>query len=202
MGIRKNAASLTTTERKKFIDAIMHLKNTGVYDQFVAIHEGVTSLAGRATRDGAHSGPAFLPWHREYLLRFEKQLQAFDPDVSIPYWKWDSGVPTDTTSIFVDEFMGPPGTGTGDVGPITTGFLAESLNSFNPNGWKVHDSLHMGVPGTVIRRRTTLDPLQTSSFYRLAIGAMSQKEGKHLENYSNYPADLNFRLWMCFQLGL
>ena len=30
----------------------------------------------------------FLPWHREYLLKFEDALVAIDPTVTIPYWDW------------------------------------------------------------------------------------------------------------------
>ena len=31
-----------------------------------------------------HRGPIFLPWHREFLRRFEKELQ-----MPMPYWKWE-----------------------------------------------------------------------------------------------------------------
>jgi tyrosinase len=30
----------------------------------------------------------FLPWHRAYLLRFERMLQDRVPGVSVPYWNW------------------------------------------------------------------------------------------------------------------
>jgi len=160
MGVRKNAAKLSTTERDNFINALLELKRTGIYDQFVAIHEGVTTLEEKSTGDpmydGAHGNAAFFPWHREFLIRFEKALNATNPntEITIPYWKWDSGDSVDTTRIFVDDFIGPAGTGNKLVGEITTGY-------FTKTKWKVHDSLHGGIPGTVLRRRTSLDPNST-----------------------------------------
>jgi hypothetical protein len=37
---------------------------------------------------GIHRGPAFLPWHRHFLLRLEQALQALDARVSLPFWDW------------------------------------------------------------------------------------------------------------------
>jgi len=163
MGVRRNAATLSTTERDNFINALLELKRTGVYDQFVAIHEAVTRLqplvAGAASGDNAHRGPAFLPWHREYLIQFEKALNATNPnaEITIPYWKWDSGVSTDTTNIFVDDFMGPTGTSQQiSVGPIMTGHF--SLN----NGWQIHSLLQRVIGSNALRRRTELDPVSRS----------------------------------------
>nr|XP_026693053.1 tyrosinase-like isoform X1 [Ciona intestinalis] len=41
--------------------------------------------------DYAHEGPAFLPWHRYYLLKWEQELRdvvANDVTFTIPYWDW------------------------------------------------------------------------------------------------------------------
>jgi len=32
----------------------------------------------------------FLPWHRAYLITFERELRKIDPTLSIPYWDWDN----------------------------------------------------------------------------------------------------------------
>ncbi len=32
----------------------------------------------------------FLPWHRAYLIAFERELRKVDPTLSIPYWDWDN----------------------------------------------------------------------------------------------------------------
>ena len=34
----------------------------------------------------AHWGPAFLPWHREFLRQFESALRKEVPGVASPYW--------------------------------------------------------------------------------------------------------------------
>jgi tyrosinase len=50
----------------------------------------------------AHGAPGFLPWHRAYLLDLERALQAIDPSVALPYWRFDQAAP----NIFKPEFMG------------------------------------------------------------------------------------------------
>jgi tyrosinase len=36
----------------------------------------------------AHGRPAFLPWHRAYLYRFELALRDTGHDVMLPWWDW------------------------------------------------------------------------------------------------------------------
>ena len=79
MGVRKNYRNLTDAERDRFVQALYHVKSTGVVDQFAEIH-------ARHFFDGIHQSSHFLPWHREMLLRFERELQEFHPDVTVPYW--------------------------------------------------------------------------------------------------------------------
>ncbi|KAK3083189.1 hypothetical protein FSP39_016368 [Pinctada imbricata] len=49
------------------------------YDEIAAYHSA-------AIASSAHGGPAFLPWHRVYLLILENALRRIDPSVTIPYW--------------------------------------------------------------------------------------------------------------------
>jgi tyrosinase len=81
---RKNQASLTATERSRFVAAVLALKAAGTYDQYVQRH--IASMAGGGS--WAHRGPAFLPWHRKFLLDFELDLRAIDPTITLPYWDW------------------------------------------------------------------------------------------------------------------
>uniref|UniRef100_A0A0M3HW24 ShTK domain protein n=1 Tax=Ascaris lumbricoides TaxID=6252 RepID=A0A0M3HW24_ASCLU len=80
MSYRKEYRMLTDDERNRWHYALTQLKRSGEYDQLSMQHQVVGSGSG------AHSGPGFLPWHREYLKRFEIALRLIDPTVAIPYW--------------------------------------------------------------------------------------------------------------------
>ena len=146
MHIRKNAAFMTADEWQRYCTAIVTLKHTippgstvSIYDQFVAMHLCVWGLrfgtGPQGGVDGAHGGPAFLPWHREYLRRYEAALMQVDPTVTLPYWNWGFGSAAETNDLFVDDKMGPRGSS------ITSGYFAQTPNSYNPLGWEVHPDL-------------------------------------------------------------
>lgn len=146
MRIRKNAALLTDDEWTRYCNAVIALKHTfpggstvSIYDQFVAMHLCVWGLRGgtgpSGGTDGAHGGPAFLPWHREYLRRYEEALASVDPAVSLPYWNWGLGSQAETTDLFQDARMGPRG------GTVSTGYFAEAPTAQNPLGWAIHPDL-------------------------------------------------------------
>ncbi len=162
MNVRKNAASLSDAEWRRFMQAVVKLKHTfyagsdlSLYDQFVAIHVAVRGLGGAQSGDGAHNGAAFLAWHREYIRRFEKALQLVDPQVSLPYWNWGLGPLSDTTSLFVDNRIGPLGSGGNSGFEIVSGYLARTPNSINPLGWVIHPQLR--VQGAGLQRNRSLD---------------------------------------------
>ncbi|XP_006817095.1 tyrosinase-like [Saccoglossus kowalevskii] len=88
--------------------------NVNEYDRFVwnhyyAARENIRRPAGvndgSTIIDFAHAGPAFLTWHRAYLLLFERMIQQVnnDDDFAIPYWDW-SGAPN--CEICTEEYMG------------------------------------------------------------------------------------------------
>jgi tyrosinase len=145
MGIRKNQANLTAAERAAFVAAVKTLKANGVYDTFVAQHRAAFMAS---PNDPAHNGPAFLPWHREYLRRFERTLESLDPSVSLPYWDWtvDNSL---ASSLWDVGFMGGNGDGAG--GRVTTGPFAYATGT-----WTL----------------TVLDPGETAPFLTRALGDM------------------------------
>ena len=98
--IRKNAESLTTAERDRFVAALAQLNNQGAgrFADFRNMHTDVSSPQ-------AHGAPGFLPWHRAYLLDLERELQAIDPSVALPYWRFDQPAPR----LFTPDFFGTLG---------------------------------------------------------------------------------------------
>jgi tyrosinase len=130
MGCRKNLTRLTVAERQAFTNAVNQLRSNGDYDPYVEQHRGAMGHG--------HGGPAFFPWHREYLRRFELDLQAIDPSVNIPYWDWTSANLNNAGTeslIWRNDFMGGPGqAGSGAVttGPFAAwGLIRNSFNIFN-----------------------------------------------------------------------
>ena len=95
--IRKNANTLTPGERDRLVAAFAQLNNQGAgrFTDFRDMHT-------QASSPQAHGAPGFLPWHRAYLLDLERELQAIDPSVSLPYWRFDQAAP----NIFTPEFFG------------------------------------------------------------------------------------------------
>ncbi len=98
MRTRTNVKNLTEIQKKNFVNAVLALKkkpsilhpgNTGSnrYDDYVEVHRNAMTAAMNKT-GWAHCGPAFLPWHREFILQFENDLAAIDASVALPYWDW------------------------------------------------------------------------------------------------------------------
>ncbi len=93
--IRKNAESLTTAERNRFLAAFAQLNTTGRFQDFRDMHTF-------ASQPQAHGAKGFLPWHRAYLLDLEREIQTIDPSVALPYWRFDQPGP----KLFTTDFMG------------------------------------------------------------------------------------------------
>jgi tyrosinase len=98
--VRKNADNLTPAERDRFLAALATLNGAGSgrYRDFRDMHVG-----GSPDLE-AHGGPGFFPWHRAYLLDFERELQAINPEVALPYWRFDRAAP----NLFSRAFIGLP----------------------------------------------------------------------------------------------
>ncbi|WP_175412822.1 tyrosinase family protein [Streptomyces sp. TRM64462] len=85
---RKDQRDLTAAERRRFVAAVLELKRAGRYDEFVRTHIAYYKADGDGGLRTAHMAPSFLPWHRQYLLDFERALREVDPAVTVPYWDW------------------------------------------------------------------------------------------------------------------
>src|SRR5437762_12645753 len=107
MRIRRNVKSLSTTQKTKFVNAVLALKtkpsvlhpgsaSLSRYDDYAEVHMN----AMMASPGWAHRRPAFFPWHRVMLLAFENDLVAIDSSVTIPYWDW----PDNASDPFTNDF--------------------------------------------------------------------------------------------------
>ena len=137
--VRKNANRLSVPERDRFIAALAQLndRGTGRFADFRNMHVA-------AAQDEAHFDAAFLPWHRAYLLDLERELQALDPSVTLPYWRFDQPAP----NLFTPDFLGATGaTGNAEFSPS------------NPLQFWATD----GVQGILRRARPGFDPLTAAA---------------------------------------
>ena len=99
MGIRKDCRTLTPEERSVFLQGLVQLNADGIVEQFADFH-------GEHFGMGIHTSSHFLPWHREFILRFEAALQALNPAISLPYW--DSSTDQDPAGpLWGPDFLGP-----------------------------------------------------------------------------------------------
>ena len=130
--IRKNGKELSAAEREALVNAILAIKQKpspwapglSVYDTFVLWHRDAFGCAVMA----AHMGPAFFPWHRQFLRMFELELQAIEPTVTLPYWDWTVDNTPDAY-LWGDDFLG----GTGDP---TLGFVV-TTGPFREGRWEL-----------------------------------------------------------------
>jgi tyrosinase len=104
LAVRRNIYSLRPDAVARFVSAVNSLKASGDYDGFVHRHHRVMNAA--------HQGPAFGPWHRQYLREFELLLQRFDPGVTLPYWDWAADAALAdwrTAPLWTADFFGGDG---------------------------------------------------------------------------------------------
>ena len=115
---RKNAGRATAAERAAYINAILNVGQpaftfpawgTSYWHKQQEVHS-----LGPTYR---HGTPAFLPWHREFVNRYETLLREFDPTVKLLYWDWTTDPENSTNgfNLFTSTFMGASGRGTGGV---------------------------------------------------------------------------------------
>src|SRR5437899_1720758 len=126
LGVRKNQATLSADEKRRLVAALLAVKASGKFDQYVRIHLNMGQLHHTGPKRGQrkslprgmagmgpmghmiHGNPTFLPWHRELLRRLELDLQAVDSSVTIPYWDWTVDA-SPSSSLWHPDFLGGDG---------------------------------------------------------------------------------------------
>ncbi len=107
---------------------------------------------GQDQRTVAHSGPAFLPWHREFIRRFELELQQVNDGtgITLPYWNWseDSSKKWSDMAVWNVDCMGGNGNISNnfivDTGPFQRWAIVDKDGS--PLGLLTRDLEGSGVP--------------------------------------------------------
>uniref|UniRef100_A0A914CP11 Tyrosinase copper-binding domain-containing protein n=1 Tax=Acrobeloides nanus TaxID=290746 RepID=A0A914CP11_9BILA len=134
--IRKEYRTLTDDERIRFHNAVNQLKFSKIYDYFHALHYH-HSYGG-----GAHGGPAFVVWHREFTKRFELSLREIDPSIALPYWDstMDQILPDPKDSImWTADFMGSVDKrGKLNSGPFEKWITLEVINKMANSDSQIH----------------------------------------------------------------
>src|SRR5437660_12003121 len=82
---RKSAFELTAAEQNRFLQVITAMNTDNdptLYAQFVGIHADMRHHMHTGMGGGAVGRQRFLPWHRDFLLKFETAMQQIDPAAS------------------------------------------------------------------------------------------------------------------------
>ena len=112
-----------------------------------------------------HRGLAFLPWHREFEKRFERDLQnaAQDPLLGLPYWDW-SVDSSKTSPIWLSGSMG--GNGQTSNGQVVNGPFAYKTGQWTLNVRTPEETTNY------LRRQTGSDPSRSLSTPDYVVGAL------------------------------
>ena len=152
---RKDQASLTDTEKSRYICAFNMINSDGTLGQLVDLHAGMYMQ---------HTNLLLLPWHRIFLLLFEEALHNYHPDVCIPYWDWTKAdeqhfpdwlagvLPTVVTPTRTINVMRSPGAETwlaGTVSGVPAAMAQSTYDTFSSPINGIHGGVHIWVGGTM-----------------------------------------------------
>lgn len=110
-GVRRDMAKVSQAERDRFIAAVLQLDTAKFFGDGVSYWDKQEEIHKDAHLAGVnvHSGPGFVPWHRELVNRFETLLREVDPELSLHYWDWSTDPRTTAdgrVNLFTSTFMG------------------------------------------------------------------------------------------------
>jgi hypothetical protein len=180
--VRENAANATPTERNAYIAAITKIADTSDPammfpggDSFWHTQQEIHRF-GPTMRHGSGNpfvpSVAFLPWHREYINRYEGLLREANPTVKLLYWNWTDHPQSGPFDLFTNTFMGASGSGQAAGVPIGAP-LSPATDGLYPNivtnSTAVVRRLQPGAPpaqptATVLNRSDYDSPTQANDF--------------------------------------
>ncbi|MEU3186218.1 tyrosinase family protein [Streptomyces sp. NPDC006923] len=151
MHTRKNQRNLTSAEKRRFVSAVLELKRRGEYEDFVGLHTQYYVADGEGGRRAGHMAPSFLPWHRQFLLDFERALQRVDRAVTVPYWDWTTDN-SPASSLWAEDFLG--GNGRSSDQQVMTGPFAYQTGNWTIESGVTEDGYltrNFGRPSSPVR---------------------------------------------------
>lgn len=125
-GIRRNIATVSKEERDRLRNAIIKLQTQNHY---LGGRNDMPTTGGVSywfkqdeihANTHVHNCPAFVPWHRELINRFEALIRQVDPELSLHYWDWTQDprrLPDGKggfINLFTADFFGNPNVDTGE----------------------------------------------------------------------------------------
>ena len=82
---RRSFTDLSDNERRQLGEALNELYDNGASNNLI---DSNAELHDANFLNGIHWGPAFLPWHRDFLRKLELKIQSIHADLTLPYWDW------------------------------------------------------------------------------------------------------------------
>jgi tyrosinase len=147
MAVTRTNILKDSAARAKFVRGVMKLKReilnptqgTSTWDAFVIWHQQTMMKMTPPTqnsRNAAHRGPVFLPWHRFMLIALERQFQRVlgDSTFALPYWAWNLDGDKTAAQQLQSPLWSANGIG-GSGDPVTTGPFAFDPN--DPNCFRI-----------------------------------------------------------------
>jgi tyrosinase len=160
--IRKDANTLSTHERDRFLRSVLRLNGSAGGGSFTALGQTYFNYQDIHNQLGArgHSNfqqnnaytPAFLPWHRLFILRLERELQSLDPSVALPFWNYsETNGANAPVNVFNAAF----------IGVTSGGSLTATFDATNPlAGWATRWPTFTTPAVTGVRRFPMFTPNQ------------------------------------------
>jgi Common central domain of tyrosinase len=118
-GIRRNISTVSEEEKIRFRNAILKIHTDKFYPDGVSYWFKQDQIH-QATH--VHGGPAFLPWHRNLINKYEQLLREVDPEISLHYWDW-------TENAESINLLGPNG-----LMSVSSGLLQSPFDILHNNG--------------------------------------------------------------------
>lgn len=184
--VRENAATATPAERTAYINAIISIadqSNAAVRfpggDTYWHTQQEIHRF-GPTYRHGANNSTntafipsvAFLPWHREFVNRYEGLLQEANPTVKLLYWQWTQNPTQPPFDFSMNTFMGASGVGQpagvqigAPLSPATDGVYPNPFTTLNAILRRLQPTSGTIEADTTINNRSDYDaPLNANNF--------------------------------------